>query len=329
MSTFLVIDAPNLFFRSKWVVKGSPEEKASLALHVILASLGKLWREQKVNHLVFAFDGKSWRKNIYPPYKANRTEKRAKLSPTDLAQDQLFFDKFNQFQEFIQTKTNCTVLYNSNLEADDLIQGFLAANQTDNHIIVSGDKDFEQLLTPQVSLYDGLTDTTITLHGIYDKLGKIVMDKKKGIAKIPPNPEWSVFEKAMRGCSTDNVFSAYPGVREKGSKNKIGLREAFQDRHKKGFSWSSMMLSRWTDHLGVEHRVLDDYNRNVQLVDLTAQPENIRSIIDETVKDACVIKKIPQVGIHFLRFCGVHELNKISEQSTIFAELLSRAYPSS
>jgi len=327
MSTFLVVDANNLFHRSKWVVKGSPEEKASLCIHVILASLGKLWREQKVDHVVMGFDGRSWRKEVYPPYKANRTEKRSKLTVTDLEQETLFFEKFNQFQEFIQTKTNCTVLYNSNLEFDDLCQGFIAAHPTDNHIIVSGDKDFEQLLTPTVSIYDGVTDTTITVRGIYDNKGKLVTDKKTGNPKFPPNPEWSVFEKAMRGCSSDNVFSAYPGVREKGSKNKIGLREAFEDRHKKGFSWSSMMLSRWTDHLGVEHRVLDDYTRNVQLVDLTAQPAHIRQLINETVLEVCIAKKVSQIGIHFLKYCGSNELVKISEQANTFADILSRAYP--
>ena len=33
----------------------------------------------------------------------------------------------------------------------------------------------------------------------------------------------------MRGDSTDNVFSAYPGVRTKGTRNKVGLQEAFED----------------------------------------------------------------------------------------------------
>ena len=45
------------------------------------------------------------------------------------------------------------------------------------------------------------------------------------------------------------------------------------------------MLQRWTDHEGVEHRVLDDYQRNVVLCDLTAQPGNIRSIINDVIED--------------------------------------------
>jgi len=37
----------------------------------------------------------------------------------------------------------------------------------------------------------------------------------------------------MRGDATDNVFSAYPGVRKKGTRNKVGLVEAFEDKKKK------------------------------------------------------------------------------------------------
>ena len=39
----------------------------------------------------------------------------------------------------------------------------------------------------------------------------------------------------MRGDTSDNVFSAYPGVRTKGTKNKVGLLEAYAERKSKGF----------------------------------------------------------------------------------------------
>ena len=70
----------------------------------------------------------------------------------------------------------------------------------------------------------------------------------------------------MRGDTSDNVFSAYLGVRTKGTKNK-GSLEAFADKDTKGYNWNNMMLQRWTDSYGDEHRVLDDYNRNVTLCD--------------------------------------------------------------
>lgn len=87
------------------------------------------------------------------------------------------------------------------------------------------------------------------------------------------------------------------------------------------------MLQRWTDHNGEEHRVLDDYERNVQLVDLTAQPDHIKVKIAECIADASVPKTVGQVGVKFMKFCGKHNLVKISEQATTYADWLSAEYP--
>ena len=131
----------------------------------------------------------------------------------------------------------------------------------------------------------------------------------------------------MRGDTSDNIFSAYPGVREKGTKNKVGLREAFADRESKGYSWNNLMLQRWTDHEGVEHRVLDDYQRNVVLCDLSAQPDNIKTLIQETITTATTAEKnIPQVGVRLLKLCSEFDLVKISEQVTSYAEPLNARY---
>jgi 5'-3' exonuclease len=324
---FLLLDVSHLGHRIKHVIKGTPEEIVGMTLHSMFASIGKLWRIHNCDHLVFVFDGHSWRKSIYPPYKRNRSEAKAEYTPKEQELEELFFNAFEVFKIFVSTKTNCTILDNPILEADDLIAGFIQENPNDEHIIVSSDKDFEQLLAPNVIMYNGVSDQTITPSGVFDWQNKPVIDKKTGLPKVTPTSEWSVFEKAVRGCSTDNIFSAYPGVREKGSKTKVGLREAFEDRNKQGFAWSSMMMTRWVDHEGNEHRVLDDYNRNLELVDLSKQPEEIKSLIQETVKDACYKKNNPQIGLYFLKFCGKYELVKIGDQNSYFTTILSTAYP--
>jgi hypothetical protein len=131
----------------------------------------------------------------------------------------------------------------------------------------------------------------------------------------------------MRGDTSDNVFSAYPGVRTKGTKNKVGLQEAFADRNAKGWSWNNMMLQRWTDHEGVEHRVLEDYLRNVQLCDLTAQPDNIKAIIAETLApEFSKEKNVAQVGIRLMKFCGTYDLIKVTEQIQSYADPLNARY---
>ena len=131
----------------------------------------------------------------------------------------------------------------------------------------------------------------------------------------------------MRGDVSDNVFSAFPGVRVKGSKNKVGLQEAFADMDRKGFAWNNLMLQRWVDHNQVEHRVLDDYERNCKLIDLTAQPDHVKVWIAETIAANSVPKNIAQVGVKFMKFCGKHNLVKIGDQAQNYAEFLTAAYP--
>ena len=130
----------------------------------------------------------------------------------------------------------------------------------------------------------------------------------------------------MRGDASDNVFSAYPGVRTKGSKNKVGLVEAYADRNARGFNWNNIMLQRWVDHEGVEHRVREDYERNRTLIDLTAQPEDIKVAVDQRIRENVRTTITPQVGVHFLRFCGRYELTKISEQAETYSKWLNNPY---
>jgi 5'-3' exonuclease len=323
--TYILVDTANTFFRARHVVRGSLNDKVGMSLHTVLSSVRKSWRDFKGDHVVFCLEGRSWRKDIYEPYKRQRSEARAALNPRDQEEERAFWETFDQFKDFIVNKTNSTVLHHPQLEADDLIAGWILNHPHDNHVIISTDGDFEQLIAPNVKQYNGVSATTITHEGFYDEKGKPVVDKKTKQIKPAPDPEWSIFEKCMRGDTSDNIFSAYPGVREKGTKNKVGLREAFADRKSKGYNWNNLMLQKWVDHEGVEHRVLDDYNRNKVLCDLKSQPDEIKQIINEVISSHKT-KDISQVGVRLLKFCAEYDLQKISEQVQSYAEPLSAKY---
>jgi 5'-3' exonuclease len=295
----------------------------------VLGSVRKAWRDFKGDHVIFFLEGRSWRKDFYAPYKRQRTEARAAQNPREMEEDKAFWETFDNFKEFITEKTNATVLQHKQLEADDLIAGFIEAHPNDNHVIISTDGDFAQLISPNVKQYNGVMQITTTHEGYFDEKGKRVVDKKTKEVKPAPDPEWLLFEKCMRGDTSDNVFSAYPGVREKGTKNKVGLREAFADRNSKGYNWNNLMLQKWTDHEGVEHRVLDDYNRNKLLCDLTAQPAEIKQIISDVINaEEHTTKNVSQVGIRLLKFCSTYDLQKISEQVQSYADPLNARYAS-
>jgi 5'-3' exonuclease len=325
---YLIVDTANTFFRARHAAHRAADDwqRLGYALHVTLASVNKCVRQFGADHVVFALEGRSWRKDFYEPYKKNRAVARAALTEAEAEQDRLFWDTYDEFTKYIAAKTNCSVIRHPEAEADDIIARWIALHPTDQHTIVSSDTDFVQLVAANVRQYNGITDEVITLEGIFDSKMKPVIDKKTRASKLPPDPQWLLFEKCMRGDPTDNIFSAYPGVRTKGTKNKVGLLEAFADRDKKGFNWNNLMLQRWTDHNGQEHRVLDDYERNCTLVDLTAQPADIRDAVDSAIVEQRSHKDVGQVGIHFMKFCGKYELVKISEQAEQYSRWLNETY---
>ena len=326
--TYILVDTANTFFRARHVVRGDLDTKVGMAFHITLSSIKKAWSDFDGSHVVFCLEGRSWRKDFYEPYKRNRSDARAAQTQAQQDEDTVFWEMFDEWKDFVSTKTNCSVLHHPELEADDLIAGWIQAHPNDNHVIISTDGDFAQLIAPNVKQYNGVSNTVITHEGYFDdKKKKPVLDKKTGEPKPAPNPQFMLFEKCMRGDTSDNVFSAYPGVRTKGTKNKVGLVEAFADKETKGFNWNNMMLQRWVDHNGEEHRVLDDYQRNVILCDLTAQPGNIRSIINDVIEDHMTPKEVQQVGMRLMKFCAKWDMQRIADQAQHYAEPLQARYP--
>ena len=328
MANYLLIDTANMFFRARHAVFRSADswEKVGYALHVVLSSINKVQRKFQPDHVVFALEGRSWRKDYYEPYKKNRAVARAALTDAEREEEELFWETFDNFNKYLAEQTNCSVIRHPEAEADDIIARWIALHPNDNHTIVSSDTDFYQLIADNVQQYNGISNHLTTLEGVFDDKGKPVKDKKTGEAKEAPNPEWLLFEKCMRGDTSDNVFSAYPGVRKKGTKNKVGLLEAFADKDTRGYNWNNLMLQRWTDHNEIEHRVRDDYERNRVLIDLTAQPDDIKQKVDAAIFENVSNKDIGQVGTRFIKFCARFELNRMSESATETARWLNAVY---
>ena len=325
---YLLIDTANMFFRARHVAfrATDPWEKVGYALHITLSAVNKVYQQFDADHVVFALEGRSWRKDFYEPYKKNRSVARAALTEKEQEEEQLFWETFDAFTKYLQEQTNCSVIREPNAEADDIIARWIDLHPGDEHTIISSDTDFVQLVAENVQQYNGITDELITSRGIFNSKGSPVIDKKTKEPKAIPDPEWLLFEKCVRGDSTDNVFSAYPGVRKKGTKNKTGLLEAFEDRNSRGYAWNNLMLQRWTDHNGEEHRVLDDYNRNRHLIDLRAQPDEVKVAVDDAIKQQISHKDIGQVGVRFMKFCGKYDLNRISEQAAQYGKWLNQTY---
>ena len=326
--TYALIDTANTFFRARHVASRNSDawEKVGMALHLTLASINQAVKRYGIDHVVICLEGRSWRKDVYEPYKKNRVVDKMSITQEQKEEDELFWDTYEKFTTFLKEKTNVSVIRHERAEADDIIARFIHLHPNDKHYIISSDSDYQQLITENVLQYDGVGNQLITPQGYFKDNGKPLIDKKTKEQKLLEDPQYILFKKLVRGDGSDNVFSAYPGAREKGSKNTVGIREAYEDRTKQGFNYNNFMLQRWTDHNGVEQRVRDCFERNRMLIDLTAQPQEIKDKVDQRIRESVRVTTTPQVGVHFMKFCGRYNLEKISQNSDTFAKWLNSEY---
>lgn len=339
MSTFIIVDTANLFYKSKYAVKGDFSTKIGMAILIMFNSVKKAYDMFDADHIIFAFEGRSWRKDIYTEYKHDREISKTLMTPAEQEEMQIFYEAFEDYKKFLITRTNCTCLQHPNLEADDLIAGFIHEHPNDNNIIISNDSDFIQLISKNVKIYNSLQDVVISHDGVTNSKGKkvaFIIDsnaklkiKSEDESFIPESNwvEWFLFLKCMRGDRTDWIFSAYPGVRLKSSKKSIGLIEAFNDKNNKGYAWNNIMLQQWTDHNNNQHRVLDKYEQNKRLIDLSYQPDNVKQYIKSTINTECVQKNVNQVGVYVLKFAATYDIKTIEQNINNYANQYQSKYP--
>ena len=351
MSTYLIVDLSNMAHRMLHGTQGTIDIKAGMALHITLNALRSSWRKFKADHIVVCLEGKSWRYELYPQYKAQRKVLASTQTKKEREDNEFFFGTFDIFVNFLRERTNTTVLQCEVAEADDMIARWIQLHPDDDHIIISSDRDFFQLLAPNVKMYDGIRNWTIGLDGYFEDNGKPVVvkrnkkrkDKTSGkmitesteIAMEAPDPEYALFVKIVRGDASDNVMSAYPGVREHGSAKKPGIREAFEDRNARGFNWNNFMLQEWDKLIGSDEegnpetkrvRVIDEFNFNKKLVDLTEQPYEVKNAMDFAIADAVSKERKSMVGIWFLRFTEEMALINIGKSPNEYAAMLAAPY---
>lgn len=199
MKKLYLVDASSLFFRAFYAIRPltSPQGVPVNAVYGYLSMIVKLLKDEKPDYLVFCYDRKepSFRKALYNDYKANRTE-----MPADLVVQMPYIKKLADL-------LGIASLERESYEADDII-GSLTKYGTHHGcevVIVSGDKDFAQLLEPRVALLDTLKDTRISVAGTIEKWGV--------------KPEQMIDYLAIVGDSSDNV----PGVSGLGPKGAVKL----------------------------------------------------------------------------------------------------------
>ena len=111
MAKYVLVDTLNMFMRAKHVGGARDiDMRIGMAMHIMFNSVKKVWRDFDADHVVFCLEGRSWRKDFYAPYKANRKVLADKRSVREQEDDEMFFEAYDDTIKFFADKTNTTCL---------------------------------------------------------------------------------------------------------------------------------------------------------------------------------------------------------------------------
>lgn len=205
MKTLYLVDASSLFFRAFYAIPPLTNSKGfpTNAIYGFLNQLIRLLREKNPELIALCLDRKepSFRKEIYADYKANRTELPEALAP------QL------PFIEAVGDLLGIRSFSLLGFEADDIIGTLTKFAETQEYkvVIVSGDKDFAQLVDDKVCIYDTMKEFTYGPKEVLEKWGV--------------HPHQFIDYLSLTGDSSDHI----PGVAGIGPKGAAKLIHEFGD----------------------------------------------------------------------------------------------------
>jgi len=199
--TLFLIDGSNQMYRAYHAIRGltGPDGKSTNAVYGFITMLRKLIADHRPEYIAASFDvrGQTFRSKMSADYKANRAP-----MPGDLAEQIPWV--FEACEAL-----GVPIFTSEGFEADDVI-GTLASKAAGHGFqaaIVTGDKDFFQLVNDGVKVYNPKDEGAwFDAEGVAVKFG------------VPPSQVVDVL--ALMGDSSDNV-KGVPGIGDKGARELI------------------------------------------------------------------------------------------------------------
>ena len=225
------------------------ELSENLVKHIILNNLRvyrNKYKEADHGKMVIACDSYSWRKEVFPEYKAQRKANRSK----DKHDWQQIFDLIESTLQDLRENFPYAVIKIDSAEADDII-GALTVEMSDfggeDVVIISADKDFIQL-----QQYGHV----IQWSPMFNKMIK------------EDNPRRYLFEHLLKGDAGDGVPNA-------NSHDDVFVTAARQT------PMTKKAIDKYWDNrddleMIMKPNVFRNFMRNVQMIDLTNTPDGIR-----------------------------------------------------
>ena len=201
MPRLYLIDGSSQMYRAYHAIQGltGPDGRSTNAVYGFVTMLRKLIADHRPEYIAASFDlaGPTFRKDLAADYKANRAP-----MPPDLAEQ---IPWVHQACEAL----GVPILTSERFEADDVI-GTLAARAAEagfETAIVTGDKDFFQLVGDRVKVYNPKDEGTW-------------YDADAVVEKFGVRPGQVVDVLALMGDAIDNI-KGVPGIGEKGAKELV------------------------------------------------------------------------------------------------------------
>ncbi len=200
----LIVDGTNTLYRAFFAIPPlrAPDGTPTNAAYGFVNTLGKLVREERPDAVIVVFDarGRNFRHERYPAYKATR-----EAQPEDLSA------QIPWVRELMEAY-RLPLLEVPGYEADDVIATLVSRAPADASIaIVSTDKDLMQLVSPRVTLLDGIRERRIGPREVEERFGV--------------EPARVLDLRALVGDTSDNI----PGVKGIGEKGAAKLIQEWGD----------------------------------------------------------------------------------------------------
>ncbi|MBC2771272.1 DNA polymerase I [Rhizobium sp. AQ_MP] len=282
-----LVDGSGFIFRAFHAIPALNRKSDGLPVNAVSGFCNMLWKLLRdarntdvgvtPTHLAVIFDYSSttFRKEIYPLYKANRS-----APPEDL------IPQFGLIRHATRA-FNLPCIETEGFEADDIIATY--ARQAEaigaDVTIVSSDKDLMQLVTPNVHMYDAMKDKQIGIPDVIEKWG------------VPP--EKMIDLQAMTGDSTDNV----PGIPGIGPKTAAQLLEEFGDLE--------TLLARAGEIKQVKRR--ENIVANAELARVSRQLVELRTDVPLDMKLEDLVLE-PQNGPKLIAFLKAMEFTTLTRR---------------
>ncbi len=197
----LIVDGLNVAFR--WKHQNILDFKYDYIRTI--ESLAKSYKAGTI--IVCADGGSSYRKEIYPEYKANRKERYAEQTEQEAKEFEMFMAEFSDTLTLIRDRY--PVFHFRGVEADDIAAYITLKFDYDDCWLISSDKDWDLLINDKVSRFSTVTRKETTVHNWDEHYDFDIEDY--------------ITFKCLTGDKGDNV----PGVPGVGPKRAVQLMEQY------------------------------------------------------------------------------------------------------